>query len=56
MTGLTLVLKAAQLETVRMEELHEENMQVFESLYKNLEEENLNLKSEIWADPIKVVL
>ena len=46
MTGLTLVLKAAQLETARMEELHEENMRIFESLYKELEEENLNLKSE----------
>jgi len=45
-TGLTLVLKAAQLETARTKELHEENMQIFESLYKELEEENLNLKSE----------
>jgi len=45
-TGLTLVLKAAQLGTAKMEQLHEENMQLFESLYQQLEEENSNLKNE----------
>lgn len=44
--ALTLVVAAAQLETVRMEKLHEENMQFIKLLCKELEEENSNLKSE----------
>jgi|GEM_PF-3272964 len=46
MTELALVLEAVRLETARMGELHETDVQFFESLYQRLEEENSNLKNE----------